>query len=158
MSMLATLGPIAAVAEAASGIINALDSLFNPAKKLSEEETKRLQETARLEAQRIQAQILQIQVSLEEARHPSLFVAGARPAILWIFALGLAYNVMLHPILEWLVAVASIGLGYDLKTVAALPARFDYAELWPIVGGMLGLAGWRSFDKRAGMARDRMRD
>ena len=156
MSVLNALGPIAAVGEAVGGILTALDALLNPAKKLSEEETKRLQETVKVEAQRIQAQILQVQVSLEEARHPSLFVAGARPAILWIFAAGLAYNVILHPLLEWIVAIAALGAGFDLTGLAALPARFDYEELWPIVGGMLGLAGWRSWEKRGGVARERM--
>jgi len=156
MSVLNALTPVAAVAEAVGGILSALDALFNPAKKLSEEETKRLQESVKVEVQRIQAQILQAQVSLEEARHPSLFVAGARPAILWIFAAGLAYNVILHPLLEWTVTLLAVGAGVDGAPLASLPARFDYEELWPIIGGMLGLAGWRSWEKHGGVARDRI--
>ena len=31
----------------------------------------------------------QIAANTEQAKHPSLFVAGARPAIMWICALGL---------------------------------------------------------------------
>ena len=31
----------------------------------------------------------QIETNKEQAKHPSLFVAGARPAIMWICALGL---------------------------------------------------------------------
>jgi hypothetical protein len=137
-------------------IVTALDALLNPEKKLSEEETKRLRETVKVEIQRLQTEMLQIQVSLEEAKHPSLFVAGARPAILWIFALGLAYNVVLHPLLEWAVAIAGLAIGFNPGADFRLPARFDYEELWPIIGGMLGLAGWRSFEKRSGVARERL--
>ena len=70
---------------------------------------------------------------------PPSSVAGARPAILWIFAAGLAYNVILHPLLQWTVTFLAVGAGIEWAPLANLPARFDYEELWPIIGGIFGL-------------------
>ena len=47
--------------------------------------------------------LAQIKVNEVQAAHKSLFVAGGRPAIMWICALGLFYAVLLHPVLDiWL--------------------------------------------------------
>ena len=47
----------------------------------------------------------QIETNKEQAKHPSLFVAGARPAIMWICALGLFTQFFLLPIAEWATAI-----------------------------------------------------
>ena len=38
----------------------------------------------------LKEQHMQLQINMAQANHPSIFVAGARPAIIWIGALGLA--------------------------------------------------------------------
>ena len=45
---------------------------------------------AELKAQVISLDLAQAQANIEQAKHPSIFVAGSRPAIMWIcaFALG----------------------------------------------------------------------
>ena len=43
----------------------------------------------------------QIAANAEQAKHPSIFVAGARPAIMWSCALGLLTQFFIMPIAEW---------------------------------------------------------
>ena len=47
----------------------------------------------------------QIEANTQQAKHPSLFVAGARPAIMWICALGLLTQFFIMPIAEWATAI-----------------------------------------------------
>jgi len=93
------------------------------------------------------ANLQQDQVNLEQAKHPSIFVAGARPAIMWICAFGLAWAYILAPMLTWGVVIS----GYDI----VLP---DIATegLMTLTLSMLGLGGMRSFDKMNGIARENM--
>lgn len=90
-----------------------------------------------------QLDIAQTEVNKAEATNPSLFVAGWRPAIGWVCAAALAYQFMLYPLLSWL-AITAFG-------VHEAPPRLDMAELFPLVFGMLGIAGMRSFDKLKGI-------
>jgi hypothetical protein len=80
----------------------------------------------------------QLEVAKIEAGHKSLFVAGARPAIMWICGMGLGYNVVLHPILS---------IWFEMPPV-------DMETLYPTLMGMLGLGSMRSFDKKNGVARE----
>ena len=84
-------------------------------------------------------QMSQIKVNEVQAAHKSLFVAGSRPAIMWICALGLLYAVLLHPILDiWL----------------TMP-EVNTDVLTPVMMGLLGLGGMRSFEKAKGVAREK---
>ena len=65
----------------------------------------------------------QLEVNKVEAAHKSLFVAGWRPAIGWVCALGLFYNVILANI---------IGIWVDVPEI-------DTTLLVPDMMGMLGL-------------------
>ena len=81
--------------------------------------------------------IAQIKVNEVQAAHRSLFVAGGRPAIMWICALGLFYAVLLHPVLDiWL----------DMPTV-------NTDVLMPVLLGLLGLGGMRTVEKLKGVAK-----
>lgn len=64
---------------------------------------------AELEQSLVSLQAAQAAANVEQAKHPSLFVAGARPAIMWICALGLLTNFFVMPIAEWAVAIWSPG-------------------------------------------------
>lgn len=67
------------------------------------------------------------------------FRGGWRPAAGWVCVFGLGYSFLLRPLLPWAVQVAG---GPDL----ALPA-IDTMELLVLLGGMLGLGGYRTAEK-----------
>ena len=75
----------------------------------------------------------QLEINKMEAAHKSLFVAGWRPAIGWICALGLLYNTIIANIISIWVAVPEV----------------DTTLLVPVMMGMLGLGAMRSYMKRS---------
>lgn len=85
----------------------------------------------------------QIEVNKIEAAHASIFVSGWRPFIGWVGGVGLAYNFVLAPFVEF-VARAN---GY----VGTLPTP-NSSELLTLVLSMLGVGAMRSFDKMKGTA------
>lgn len=87
----------------------------------------------------------QIEVNKVEASNPSVFVSGWRPACGWICGGALGYNFILQPILVYGL------LMYDPSLVA--PPSADLAQLMPVLLGMLGLGGLRTYEKNAGVAR-----
>ena len=96
-----------------------------------------------------EAAMAQAQANTEQAKHPSLFVAGARPAIMWICAAAMAYHFILQPFLVFGVLVA----GVELPTLPEL----DMGSLMPVLMGILGLGGMRSWEKVKGCARDNLK-
>ncbi len=82
----------------------------------------------------------QLETNRQEAAHPSIFVAGWRPFVGWVCAMALANNFLLVPYLS-----------------AAFPAilPLDMSMMMPVLLGMLGLGGMRSFEKYKGVARQR---
>ena len=89
----------------------------------------------------------QIETNKEQAKHPSLFVAGARPAIMWICALGLFTQFFLLPISEWATAIWMPGV--DLP-------KLNTEGLMTLTLSLLGLGGMRSFEKSKKVARENM--
>jgi len=87
----------------------------------------------------------QLAINQKEAEHGSIFVAGARPAIMWICGAGLAWNFVLKPIIMW------VGFLYGADLTGA--PELDTSELTTILLGMLGLGGLRTYEKRLGVAR-----
>ena len=81
----------------------------------------------------------QLEVNKVEAAHKSLFVAGWRPAIGRVCALGLFYNVILANI---------IGIWVDVPEI-------DTTLLVPVMMGMLGLGAMRSYEKVQGVSREK---
>ena len=90
----------------------------------------------------------QIETNKEQAKHPSLFVAGARPAIMWICALGLLTQFFIMPIAEWATAI--------WMPEITLPSLAT-GELMTLTLSLLGLGGMRSFEKSKGVARQNMK-
>ena len=78
-----------------------------------------------------------------EAQSSSLFVAGWRPCVGWVCCAALSWTYILQPI----AAFALAQFGY----LTALP-RLDMGEMMPILLGMLGLGGLRSWEKVKGVA------
>ena len=91
----------------------------------------------------------QLSINEKQATHGSIFVAGARPAIMWICGVALGWNYVLQPILNWSMFISGVD-------VAAAP-QLDTGELTTILLGMLGLGGLRTYEKRLGVARTDLR-
>jgi hypothetical protein len=92
------------------------------------------------------ASAAQNRINEVQAGHKSIFVAGARPAVMWICAAALGWNYVMQPILGWI----GFLLEYDLSGAPKL----DAGELTAILTGMLGLGGYRTFEKMKGVSRE----
>ena len=84
----------------------------------------------------------QMAVNLEEAKHPSIFVAGWRPWVGWICGFSLAYAAILKPFIEFIALVS----GYT----GTFPV-LDASITMPVLLGMLGIGAQRSYDKKNGV-------
>lgn len=91
-------------------------------------------QAAELDAQAAQAQA---EINKAEAQHSNLFVAGWRPFLGWTGGLAIFYQFVFRPLM--------IGFtGIDMPEIEA-------EALWPIIMGMLGLGGLRTYEKNAGV-------
>ena len=103
---------------------------------------------AELKSQIISLDLAQAQTNLEQAKHSSIFVAGARPAIMWICAFGLGWQFVFQPVAVWIFAAS----GSDIL----LPI-FETEGLMPLTLSLLGLGSMRSFEKFKGIQRNNMK-
>lgn len=86
----------------------------------------------------------QMAINQEEAKDPSLFKSGWRPAVGWLCVAGFAYMAVIRPIVPWLVQVVGI-------QVPPMPP-VDTSEIMAILMGMLGLGGMRTAERLKGKA------
>jgi hypothetical protein len=86
--------------------------------------------------------LAQLDVNKEEAK-AGTYRGGWRPFIGWVCGTAFAYNFVLLPLLSWVALIASIPVP---------PAAFDLTVMLPVLLGMLGLGGMRSFEKSKGMS------
>jgi len=129
------------IAEAVIGVVdNVLD-------KFVEDKDLRTKLNHELKTQVQQANLAQIAVNQEQARHASIFVAGARPAIMWICAFGLGWQFVFQPICVWALAVWATDL-----TIPIIPTE----GLMTLTLSLLGLGGMRSFEKSKGIQRNNL--
>ena len=91
------------------------------------------------------ANLAQAATNTEEAKHRSIFVAGWRPAIGWVCALGLAWNFLGYNLAQWAFAVFGRG------DVAVPPLSGD--NLIELTFAMLGMAGLRTYEKFKGVTK-----
>jgi hypothetical protein len=86
--------------------------------------------------------IAQLEINAKEAAHPSMWVAGWRPAVGWVGALGLFYATIGQPVLAWV----SAARGWPV------PPDLNVDLLWVTLSGMLGIGGLRTYEKAKGVA------
>ena len=103
---------------------------------------------AELKQQMVSLDLAQAQANIEQAKHPSIFVSGSRPAIMWGRCFGLAWQYVLQPIALWGLAVS----GSDV-VLPIIPTE----GLMTLTLSLLGLGGLRSAEKWKGVARENMR-
>lgn len=80
----------------------------------------------------------QIEVNKAEAENANWFVSGWRPGAGWVCVAAMANNFLIVPY--------AIAVGIEVPTL-------ELGEMMPVLLGMLGLGGMRSYEKRSGVAR-----
>ena len=94
----------------------------------------------------MQSELQQIQVNEKEAGHASIFVAGWRPAIGWICGAALGWTYVAQPLFVFFVQL--------WRPDFPVPPVLSLGDLMPVLLGMLGLGGMRSWEKTKGVHRD----
>ncbi len=104
----------------------------------------------KLEEMRQKPEMMLLEERIKQAQHPDMFVAGARPATIWIGNIGIAFAAFIAPLLNWVGVMFSEG---------------DYTPIqspsWEVLFTLAGLTGWnammRSKDKANGVSRNNLR-
>lgn len=117
-----------ATAEPIEALGSAVDKIFT-----NDEEKMQAQAILNKIAQK--PAILQAEINKIEAQHRSIFVAGWRPAIGWVCAIGLAFPFVINPLVEW--------VGFAGPSI-------DMDRLMELVIALLGLGTLRTFEKLTG--------
>ena len=82
---------------------------------------------------------LQVEINKLEAQHRSPFVAGWRPFIGWVCGFGLSFVFIINPIIQW--------------TSGEPGPEMPLEAMMSIVVAMLGLGGYRTFEKFKGLTK-----
>jgi len=94
--------------------------------------------------------LAQVDINKIEAASSSVFVSGWRPAVGWVGVLGLAYQFLGYPLMQWCWA---FGQGVELIPAGlSAPPDLDVEQLMTLLAGLLGFGGMRSFEKHKGVA------
>ena len=94
----------------------------------------------------------QLEINMKEAMHPSIFVAGWRPWIGWVCGMAFAYTYLVLPMMMF--GVFTFGNAAMVKQVALMPS-LDMTMMFPVLLGMLGLGGMRTYEKKTGSEKNR---
>jgi len=84
----------------------------------------------------------QLDTNKAEATSQSLFVAGWRPFVGWVCGTGFGVQFVFGPLGEW------------VSSLAGHPVKFppmDIGTMMPLLMGLLGLGGMRTFEKVQGV-------
>ena len=125
-------------------VVGVVDNVLD---KFVEDKDLRAKLNHELKTQVQRANLAQIDVNKEQAKHPSIFVAGARPAIMWICAFGLAWQFVLQPVAVWVLAITSSDM--------TLPI-IQTEGLMTLTLSLLGLGSMRTAEKWKGVQRNSM--
>ena len=103
-------------------------------------------EKLKLQMKEIDAKLKEKQLDINkiEAGHKSIFVAGWRPFLGWISGLSIGYVYLFQPILDMILQMFDVKIDWVV---------LDLGQLMPLVLGMLGLGGLRSFEKAKGLTK-----
>lgn len=83
----------------------------------------------------------QIGVNAEEAKSENMFKSGWRPFIGWTCGLAFSFNFLILPTIQIIAALNGVPI-----TLTPL----DLTEMMPVLLGMLGLGGFRTYEKLKG--------
>ena len=121
------LGMSGAIKEPVEAVGSVLDNLFT-----SKEETLTLE----IAKERLAAKpaLIQAEINKVQASHRSMFVAGARPFLMWVCGVGFAYAFIIEPMLSWILPTAD-------KPELPLDVMME------LTVAMLGLSSLRTVEK-----------
>lgn len=127
-------------------LIGPISALLNRVIPDKGERDKLAHEIATMAEKQAHEQIMaQVEVNKVEAAHKSLFVSGWRPFVGWVCGIAMAFNFIVVPL------GAPIFLAYTSVQMQPL----DLDVMMPVLLGMLGLGGMRSYEKRNKVAREK---
>jgi len=126
------------VAEPIAAVGAIVDELFT-----SDEERLDKEEALLRLAQR--PALVQAEVNKIEAQHRSVFVAGWRPFVGWVCGAALAYSFILRDLISWALVAAKV----DVEA----PPELAMEHLLTVLLALLGLGGYRTFEKINGRAK-----
>jgi len=92
-----------------------------------------------------EAMLAQLEINKAEAASGSLFKGGWRPFVGWTCGVAFAYHFVIQPLLIFIFSYIGI-------EPPDLP-EFDVGTLLPVLGGMLGIGGLRSYEKTKGLTK-----
>jgi hypothetical protein len=103
-------------------------------------------EKLKLQMKEIDAKLKEKQLDINkvEAGHRSIFVSGWRPFLGWISGLSIGYVYLFQPLLDMILQMFSVEVDWVV---------LDLGQLMPLILGMLGLGGLRSFEKAKGLTK-----
>ena len=116
-----------------------IDAIGNVLDKLFTSDEEKLDKKIMLQRLQQRPHELQVELNKIEAQHRSVFVAGWRPAIGWVCALGLANTFLINPWIQWVSG----------KTGPTLPSNI----MLELVISLLGLGALRTFEKMKGVSK-----
>ena len=133
------IGLISAVLPVVTDIVSRFLPEDKEKRAVAEREIK-----AQLTTHLAQIDLAQLGINKVEAAHRSIFVAGWRPFIGWTCGVALCYSYVLQPI--------TIFVMIQMGHVVPLP-EMDLSAMMPVLMGMLGLGGLRTFEKFKGVSK-----
>lgn len=85
----------------------------------------------------------QAAINAAEASSGSLFVAGGRPFLIWVCGSAFASQYVIGPLASWIAALTGHPIVYP---------QLDMNTMMPVLLGVLGLSGMRTYEKVTGTA------
>lgn len=137
--------PISAALELGGKVIERLWP--DPATKAQAQlELLKMQQTGELAKLTAETELAkgQLAINAEEAKSDSLFVSGWRPFVGWVCGSAFAYHFIAQPLIIF-------GLAIEGRVVQT--PSFDMDALFTVLLGLLGLGGFRTFEKVKGASK-----
>jgi|TARA_R110002020_G_scaffold244465_1_gene458156 hypothetical protein len=134
--------PIAALLPSLLPVVGDVLDRFFPNKEEKEKAAREIE--AKLAEHLAKIDIAQLEVNKQEAAHRSMFVAGWRPFVGWTCGLALFYTYVAQPIAMFVMA--------QTGDLVQLP-HLDLSTMMPVLLGMLGLGGLRTYEKFKGVTK-----
>ena len=134
--------PIAALLPSLLPVVGDVLDRFFPNKEEKERAAREIE--AKLAEHLAKIDIAQLEVNKQEAAHRSMFVAGWRPFVGWTCGLALFYTYVAQPMAMFVMA--------QTGDLVQLP-HLDLSTMMPVLLGMLGLGGLRTYEKFKGVTK-----
>ena len=134
--------PIAALLPSLLPVVGDVLDRFFPNKEEKEKAAREIE--AKLAEHLAKIDLAQLEVNKQEAAHRSIFIAGWRPFVGWTCGLALFYTYVAQPIAMFVMA--------QTGALVQLP-HLDLSTMMPVLLGMLGLGGLRTYEKFKGVTK-----